>query len=90
MKNFTTNFNNFINQRFEDNVKRLKKNKYYKKNEFKFYKLEDDIINKANKEEKEKLDILFSSLYNMQTEEIFLAYKLGFSDGINFNRYMKQ
>lgn len=89
MDNFTTNFNDFINQRLADNTEKLKKNKSYNKNELKFYKLEDSILNEASKKEKKQLNILFSALYDMQTEENFLAYKLGFFDGFNFNNSMK-
>lgn len=89
MDSFTTNFNDFINQRLADNTEKLKKNKSYNRNELKFYKLEDSILNKASKKEKKQLDVLFSTLYDMQTEEDFLAYKLGFYDGINFYTYMK-
>lgn len=89
MNNFTTSFNNFISQRFENNVKKLKKNKNYKENEFKFYKLEDDILINSSNEEKERLNTLLSYLYDMQTEENFSAYKLGFYDGMNFNNYIK-
>ena len=49
LDNFTTNFNDFINQRFADNTEKLKKNKLYSKNENTFYKLEETILNKASK-----------------------------------------
>ena len=89
MSNFTTCFNSFINQRLENNIKELRKNKNYKKIEFNFFKLEDEILSKSSTEEKERLNTLLSYLYDMQTEENFLAYKLGFYDGMNFNKYMK-
>lgn len=89
MSNFTTCFNSFINQRLENNIKELRKNKNYKKSEFNFFKLEDEILSKSSSEEKERLNTLLSYLYDMQTEENFLAYKLGFYDGMNFNKYMK-
>lgn len=89
MDNFNKNFNDFINQRFADNTKKLKRNKSYNKNEFNFYKLEDTILNKSSEKEQKQLNMLFSNLYDMQTEEIFLAYKLGFFDGFNFYSYMK-
>ena len=82
MYNFTKEFNNFIKERIENNVSKLKENIEYMN---KLKEFEEKLKSSLNKEQKEKIDYILSLHTCLSDYEITESYILGFKDSIRFN-----
>lgn len=89
MNNFANDFENFLNTRYEKAIKNLEKNEYYQKNINEFSKLENNISNNLSEDNQIYLENLIDCFYDMQTEQISLAYKLGIKDCLDFQNLIK-
>ena len=85
MYNFTKELNNFISERIEHNVYKLRKNIKYMQKYEEFEKKLNQFKKKLNKKQIEEIDYILS-LHNFLSDyELTESYILGFKDSIKFN-----
>ena len=85
---FNDDFNDFIEERINQNFSKLKSNNNYKKLNNLFNNSYYAFINNLNSKDKRELEDLYSMNNKISSYEIFLAYKIGFCDGIKLNNYI--
>lgn len=90
MENFEENFNNFIDENFEDNFKYLRKKPEYKEKSKQFSNLHNKIIDTLNLNEQQLLEELMNCSACMHSSEVLFAYKLGFTNGIKLNNLLQK
>ena len=86
MNNLNIEFDEMVNEKV---AKLLDKNQFYKKEAALLDKLQDDIYKNSSNEECQNLDNLLSIMYSMKSKEFYIAYQLGFYEGIIFKEKME-
>lgn len=81
MSNPSIEFDEMINEKVS---KLLDKNQFYKNEATLLDKLQDEIYRNGTNEERQNLDNLLNIIYSMKSKEFYIAYQLGFYDGIIF------
>lgn len=86
MNNLNIEFNEALNEKIE---KLLDQNQFYKHEAILLDKLQNDIYKNGSNEERQNLDTLLSIVYSMKSKEYYIAYQLGFYEGIIFKEKME-
>ena len=86
MNNSNIEFDETINEKI---AKLLDKNQFYKNEATLLDNLQDEIYKNASNEIRKNLDNLLSIIYSMKSKEFYIAYQLGFYEGIIFKEKME-
>ena len=86
MNNSNIEFDETINEKI---AKLLDKNQFYKNEATLLDNLQDEIYKNASNEIRKNLDNLLSIIYSMKSKEFYMAYQLGFYEGIIFKEKME-
>lgn len=89
MNNCNEFFHEFVEYRVQDNIKKLLHNENYINDNSNYNKLFEELLDNAMPKEKKKIEDMCDALHGMNSEEVYLAYKIGFIDGIHLNNYVK-
>lgn len=81
--------NNFIDERLQSNYFLLQKNTDYVDLNNRFNSQYREFIKNLSDEDLRVLENIIDMKNCLLSEEVYLSYKIGFSDGIKFNKEIK-
>lgn len=79
-------FKEFVDNRINNSLAEFKKQSSWKKATNKFNSKYEDLYNTLSESEKSNLEDIKALFYNLSTEEQYIIYKIGFTDGMTLKR----
>lgn len=78
--------NDIIEERITNNIEKLHKKKDWKNKNLEYIKIYDYMFNTLNNETCEKLERMMYLKMELLSDEVYIAYKTGFIDGIKLDK----